>query len=143
MARIGENFAKSSQNFPLGWKRHEIAAVRALAARQRLGFERLEAAGFAGAHVVIEGALMLAPAVVVDELAANTRPRHFERQAIEPALGVVKRLVDARELFFGHDVGAEAVLKLRQTLVVRLLEGAESAIEIGENIVAGGFGFDC
>ena len=76
-------------------------------------------------------------------LAADARPRHFEREAIEPALGVVERVVDARELLFGHDVGAEAVLKLRQTLVVRLLEGAESAIEIGENFVAGGLGFDC
>ena len=112
--------------------RHQIAAVRIGADRHRLHLERAQAGALAGAHVGIEGRLVLERRGAARRLAfaAERRTRALERDVVEPARLRVDGVVDAGELLLDHDV-AGALVGERQALVVGLLEGLEGAHHLG------------
>ncbi len=85
---------------------------------------------------------MLAGAVILRRGAADARSREIERQAVEPALGLIQRLVDARELFFRDDIRAHTRFDLRQAFVIGFLESREGVIELADDLLAGGFYLD-
>ena len=93
-------------------------------------FERAQAGAFAGAHVSLEGGLVLerGSAALRRALAAERGPRRLQRDLVEPAPLRVDGGVDARELFVQHDV---AVARVVEPLVVGLLEGLEGAHHLG------------
>ena len=64
--------------------------------------------------------------------ARERRAARVERDAVEPALGLVERAVDAGELLLGDDVGREPRLDLGEARVVGVLEGLEGAGELVE-----------
>ena len=64
--------------------------------------------------------------------AAEARARALQREAVETALGLVERAIDARQLFFGDHVRRQATLDLAEPFVVGFAEGRESAVQILE-----------
>ena len=121
--------AQRAHDTGLDFLGHEIAAVAIGADRQHLLLKAAQVLRFAPAHIVVEGALMLAHRAVAGNAAAPLRPGSLQQQLIDRALIFIERAIDAVELFGGHHVGGHAAFDVTQPLIVGLLERLESVEE--------------
>ena len=126
---------QAAQHLALDGVGHEIAAVGPGAGRERLRLEALQAGRLAGAHIGLERRLVLGDRGIAGFRGGERRPTGVERDAVDPALGLVERVADAGELLLGEGIGREPRLDLREARFVGVLEGREGA---GELVIGGG-----
>ena len=116
------------------FQRHGVAAVGTRSRRQRLHFQRIEAAGIAPADITVERLLAFAHLIGHGfALAGDGGTLRRERQFVERALLLVQRAVDAIDLLVGDDIG-RTFFERRQPLVIGALEGVERPQEFVERL---------
>ncbi len=110
-----------------GLGRHQIAAVLAGAVGHRLGVERAQRAVVAGAHIGLEGRLVLDRRSAA-AVAAQRRPQLLQRQLRRARLLLVERAGCGRPFRVVTTSAPSLRLDLGQPLVVGFLEGFEGAL---------------
>lgn len=122
------NGGEALADLRLDFGRHQIAAIRIGARRQRLDLKRAQTTRLARTDIGLEGRLVLQRGDIARgiALAADRRARRFQRDLVEPSRLRIDGPIDTREFFFQHGV-AGAVVGKREPLVIGVLERLKGA----------------